>query len=270
MALSYSQLQMYRRCPKQYEYAVIKKVPRRISAGESFGSSIHNTLKRFGELEMHNKQIPVTKKQLALFTDHEEKKPVSPSLDLTTLLTIFRECFIGEGYESRAARDSALLRGETILRDYFTWWKREPREIVSIESGFKFTLEDPKRDETETLVLSGRFDRVERIREGLRIIDYKTSQPTSKQEVDADLQLSIYALAAAEQWHEPIAELVLLFLTEDGLVERITNRNPSQLHDALTSIRLLQGSIEQSDFRASPSAEKCRNCPYRERCPSRI
>ena len=52
MALSYSQLRRYRTCPRQYEFSNIKKVPWGISEGESFGSSVHNALKKWGEAEM--------------------------------------------------------------------------------------------------------------------------------------------------------------------------------------------------------------------------
>ena len=265
MSLSFSKLQTYRRCPKQYEFAVIKKIPRRISAGESFGSSIHHTLKRWGELEMERQYVPEMKKQLVLFTEDEQGRARNAPIDLTVLLTLFRECFIAEGYECREDRDIPLKRGESILKDFFDWWKREQREIVTIESGFKLLLSRHKKE----LILSGRFDRVERTKTGVRIIDYKTSAARTQEEVDADLQLSIYALAAAQQWDEPVTELVLLFLTEDGLIERRTTRTSAQLNEATMMIRSLEHGIESEDFHATPSREKCRHCPYREMCPFR-
>ena len=62
-----------------------------MSEGESFGSSLHNTLRKFGLLEL-GKQEP-KKKQLTLFTDdHTHDQPVE--LSLTTLLSLWRESFI--------------------------------------------------------------------------------------------------------------------------------------------------------------------------------
>lgn len=261
MALSYSQLSVYRRCPKQYEFMAVKKIPRRISSGESFGSSIHNTLKRWGELEILLQEDAPIKKQLKLFAEHEDEIIKNQPLELTTLLSMFRECFIAQGYENRAAMDSALLRGESLLRRFFEWWKREKRNVVSIESGFKL--------EIGLTMLSGRFDRIERNKEGLVIIDYKTSEPRSQESVDNDLQLSIYALAASKEG-ERVDRLSLLFLGEDEVIERKTNRSESQLKDAITAIRLLNEGIEKKDFRATPTREKCRSCPYREICSARV
>ncbi len=271
MALSFSQLSTYRRCPKHYEYAVIKKVPRRISSGESFGSSIHNTLKRFGELEMNLSIKTEPANQLHLFVDEKQSAPANKTLDATLLATLWRECFIAEGYATRAERDACILRGDNLLKQFFTWWQKEKRTVISIESGFKLEIPPSHNQKPEKeLILSGRFDRVERTDSGLHIIDYKTGTPRSQTEIDADLQLSIYALAAADIWHEPIAKLTMLFLGEESLVEMSTTRNQSQLNDALTAIRILHEGIARGDFHATPTREKCGYCPYREICPFRV
>lgn len=266
MALSYSQLSSYRRCPKQYEYASIKKIPRRMSAGESFGSSVHDALRRWGKLELAQTKRPDAKRQLTLFTEHAPPIQTQP-IELTTLLTLWRESFIAEGYASRTERDAGILRGDGLLRQFFEWWQTKPRTVVTIESGFKLTV--PEEDQKPAVILSGRFDRIERTTNGLLIIDYKTGEPRTQQEIDSDLQLSIYALAAAEQFKEPVDSLTLLFLGEHGLRERQTKRNPSQLRDAVRVIRHLSEGILSGDVHATPSVSVCRHCPYREMCPAR-
>ncbi len=266
MAVSYSQLRSYRNCPKQYEFMAIKKIPHRITAGESFGSSVHNTLRRWGELEMAGSETAPIKRQLTLFTD-EAHTPQHQALELTTLHTLWRECFIAEGHPSRAEKDACIARGDTLLAEFFTWWKSTPRSVVAIESGFKLNI--PRKDNTEPFILSGRFDRIERTPEGLHVIDYKTGTPQSQADVDADLQLSIYAFAAAKEWKEPVAKLTLLFLGEDELIERTTLRSASQLKDTITSMQLLHAGINAHDFHPTPSIATCRHCPYREICTAR-
>lgn len=262
MPLSYSQLQTYRRCPKQYEFAVVKKLGRPISAGESFGSSIHNTLRRFGELEMKLSGSHEREKPLQLFTE-ESAHDLGTELTLTTLLTLWRQCFIAEGYASRAEMDLALQRGKNALTHFFHWWSQKPRTVVCIEKSFKFPVIGTKD------VLAGRFDRIERGPDGLHIIDFKSSNPRNPQSLQGDLQLSVYAIAARDIWSEPIASLTLLFVTEDGCIEQSTTRSESELQDALTSIRLTAERIDMKDFAAAPSVEKCRHCPYRSVCPFR-
>ncbi len=275
MPLSYSQLSTYRRCPKQYEYAYIKKVPRAISTGESFGSSIHNTLKRWGELEMLHAAPAAAPDQLAMFGDRSVEKP--PSLDIHTLQTLWRTCFIAQGYESRAEMDAFLARGEQALQHFYQWWSAEKREVFAIEKSFKWELERDTKASPEyagtklglDAVITGRLDRVERCDTGLRIIDFKSSRPRNQSDVDADLQLSIYAQSAKQLWNEPVRELILLFIGEEECLEMRTTRNASQLKDAETAIRHVTRRLDNKDFIATPSVEKCRSCPYREICPAR-
>ncbi|MFA5799395.1 MAG: PD-(D/E)XK nuclease family protein [Candidatus Peribacteraceae bacterium] len=266
MILSYSQLQTYRRCPKQYEYAFVKKTPRRISPGESFGSSIHNTLKRWGELELEQqkKEKKTPTGQLSLLAAEEQPAAVPP-LSRTTLLTLWRECFIAEGYASRAEVDARLLTGEEVLRGFFIWWSKEQRTVVSVETGFKLTIPASNG----TITLSGRIDRAERTKSGIRIIDYKTTEPQTQTQVDNDLQLSLYALAAAEKWGEAPDALVLLFLGEEKITERTTQRSTGQRKDAVVAIRTFHERIESADFRPTPGVPTCRGCPFRYICGAR-
>ena len=266
MPLSYSQLQCYRRCPKQYEFAFVKKVSRQISQGESFGSSMHNTLKKWGELELLMQAKKPASGQIALFTDdHTHAMP--QKLDQTMLKTLWRQCFIAQGYETRAAMDMALLRGERALEHFFGWWSAKSRDVVACEKGF--SIDVPGNDGSVALAMSGRFDRVERTEQGLLIIDFKSGEPRPQAEIDVDLQLSMYAAAAQKLWNEPVYELILLFIGEEGIVEGKTTRNASQIKDAMTAIRNLAQQIESKDFRATPTVGKCRSCPYREMCPAR-
>lgn len=262
MSLSYSQVSTYRRCPRQYEYQCVKKLPRKISEGESFGSSIHNTLRKFGLLELANQQ-PSVKNQLTLFTEDHHQNPVA-ELSLTTLLSLWRESFIADGYATRAEMDARFKEGEEALKNYFEWWQGEPREIVAIEKGFSFEIEG-----SPAVQFSGRFDRVERTEKGLRIIDYKSSAPREAQTLQADLQLSMYAIAATDLWKEPIASLMLLHVQKDGITELVAERSKEELQDALTSIRILSERMLAKDFAATPSIAVCKHCPYRDICPVR-
>jgi DNA helicase-2/ATP-dependent DNA helicase PcrA len=263
MPLSYSQISTYRRCPKQYEYASIKRIPRPLSAGGSFGSSIHNTLKKWGEAELRKQPSKLTSGQLTLFIE-EHTHDRDSELTLTTLLNFWRASFIAEGYESRAEMDAKLANGERALTHFFDWWNTRKRDVVAVEKSFKFSLPDRK-----DIVLSGRFDRVERDENGLMIIDYKSTSPRSQETLDNDLQLSVYAIASAELWKEPVQHLSLLCIGKDGIVEQKTLRSQKQLDDALTTIRLIADRIEGGDFAATPGIEKCSYCPYRDLCPAR-
>jgi len=254
--LSFSQFSSYLRCPRQYEYGYIKKLSKKISAGESFGSSIHNALKKWGEHEMvtSNKQR-VTSNQLQLFI---EDTPSSPQLTEDTLLELWHSSFIVEGYETRVEADMARLKGEQIMRFFYDWWQQQEHSVVLVEKGFSLDIQGQ--------TIKGRFDRIEEGENGLKIIDFKTSAVRSQHTVDADLQLSVYALACEACLEQPCAELAFLFLTEEGMTEVATQRTPGQLTDAKKQIVHLQGRIAEGDFHPTPGRDVCRGCPYRGVC----
>jgi len=255
--LSYSQLSSYRACPRQYEYGYIKKLPRQISAGESFGSSVHNTLKKWGEREIYiNPAKPLAPGQLKLFAAEE---PVAPEpLTEEKLLELWNSSFIVEGYETRVEADMARLRGEKLMRFFYDWWKQEGHVVFLVEKGFSLKLDGKK--------LTGRFDRIEQLDGGLKIIDFKTSEVRTQDQVDADLQLSVYALACEKSLGQPCIELSFIFLTEEGITEVTTERSPSHLKDAAKQILGLEGQISGGDFHPTPSREACRRCQYSNVC----
>ncbi|MFA7681640.1 MAG: PD-(D/E)XK nuclease family protein [Candidatus Peribacteraceae bacterium] len=267
MPLSYSQLNTYRICPRQYEFQVIKKLPHGISQAESFGSSVHNCLKKFGELEMSG-QSSVASDQLAMF--QQSAATDTDHLLLTTdhLRDLWHQSFILDTYSTRLEADFHRERGMQLLQHFFQWWSREPRHVLAVEQSFKIPIDG--------VLLSGRMDRVEEVRgqgsglpavqSGIRVIDFKTSPPRSQNEADADLQLSIYALAIQELYDMPCTELILLYLNDDQVVERTTSRLAGQLADAQKQIMHLKERMDEQDFHPTPGKSVCSRCPYRGIC----
>lgn len=258
MPLSFTQLASYRRCPRQYEYCYVKKIPKGISPGEAFGAAVHNALKKWGEEELRIGELRMenSSKQLEMFA----ASPVAPVADLTVeaLKKIWHENFPLDSFATRVEADMARIRGKELMRFFFDWWKQSPRAVVAVEKGFSVAVEG--------ITLTGRFDRIEKTSEGLHIIDFKTSPPRSQAEVDADLQLSIYAKAALEVFGALPAKLSLLHSTEEGVTEMQTTRSKQQVLDAMKQIGSLHGRIQEKDFRPTPGVTVCRNCPYRTVC----
>lgn len=95
MQTSYSKIALYRTCPKQYEYAYVKELPRSISQSESYGSSIHNTLKQWGELEVQHQTTEDA--QLTMFAEEQQSYP---KLDLATLEKLWQKNFIRSTYKN--------------------------------------------------------------------------------------------------------------------------------------------------------------------------
>lgn len=195
--------------------------------------------------------------QLKLF-QNDSPPPTPNALSPDTLLALWHSSFIVEGHATRMEADFARQRGEQLMQHFFDWWEKEERDVLAVEKGFSLAMDGLK--------LTGRFDRVEAAGDGVRVIDYKTTKPRPQEEVDADLQLSIYALACQEVFSKPCTELVFLFLNEEGVTERVTHRTESALRDAKKQILALHKNIEEKDFHPTPSKEVCRRCPYKGVC----
>jgi len=267
MQISFSQLQVYGQCPRQYEFAFVKKLSRVISAGESFGSSVHNALKKWGEEEvkaMSHKRSAISGQLTLLPQDGAVR--YSSQLTDDRLRALWHQSFIVEGYPSKAEADAARVRGEKLMEHFYEWWQKEERDVIAVEAGFSIPITGHQSPTT----LTGRFDRVERDGEGVRIIDFKTTVPRDQASADADLQLSIYALAAQEAFGLPCTTLSLLFLSENGVIERITRRSASHLGEAQEQIARLRTGMAAGDFSPSPSPTKCHRCPFRNVCDAAV
>lgn len=260
MPLSHSQISLYRTCPKQYEFACVKKLPRSISAGESFGSSVHNAFAKWGKIEIESGQKSEVRSQLQIFNETNQENPLLLTSDL--LLFLWHQSFITEGYNSKEDADKARAKGEKVMEQFYEWWRREEREVVAVERGFTFE----SGISNQLSGIRGRFDRVEKIEDGVRVVDFKTGALRDQESVNSDLQLSLYALAAEQEFNVPCTELVLLFLDEHVFTERKTTRSKQQLEEAISIINQVHEGIEEQDFHATPSKEICGRCPYRNVC----
>ena len=158
---------------------------------------------------------------------------------------------------------------------FFDWWKAEKRDVIAVEKGFVLKgiegiegIEENIHSSMPSMpiVLTGRFDRVERDGDGIRIIDFKTSAARSQESADGDMQLSLYALAAEASFGASCTSLTLLFLSEDGVTERVTRRTRADLDRARDLLLSSHAGIIAGAFAPSPEPEKCRRCPYRRVC----
>jgi RecB family exonuclease len=107
----------------------------------------------------------------------------------------------------------------------------------------------------------------------IEIIDYKTGArlPTQK-DVDKNLQLSFYALAATKIPTTPFGKLPdkvklsLYYLDQHEVFS--TTRTAKELSEAMEEISSVRNEIEKSDFRCSGGILCQGNCEYSLFCKS--
>jgi len=232
--LSYSSVNTYETCPAKYKFQYETRLPTAPSPALSFGSSLHEALYRF-----HNRPVPV-----------------APGLD--ELLTTLDLVWVSEGYSDASEEASYHQHGRSVLEQYHAANSGAFRIPAALEHKFRI--------EIEGVEFTGVIDRMDRIPGGgYEIIDYKTNRrlPTQSQ-VDQDLQLTVYHMAAREVWGIEAEALTLYYLLPG---QRMTTTRTSEDADAVK--RRIATVAERIDAGLFEPRENglCNWCDFQEMCP---
>ena len=256
--LSYSQLETFRVCPLHYKLRYIYKVPTPPSASLSFGSAMHLTLKDFYNAVASSAYNAVSSKE----------KPTNKLLfDLLT------KNWIKEGYSSKKHEKDFFEKGKLYLSGFLKEGFNPKVVPISLEQPFMVPLVSKDKNQ-RPLKVGGKIDRVDLLPNGvIEIVDYKTGATIpSQKEVDNNLQLSFYALAATKIPQAPYGKspdkvkLSLYFLDEQEKIT--TTRSKEQLEEAVEEIFRLRDEIEKSDFKCSGHMFCQNKCEYSLFCKS--
>jgi RecB family exonuclease len=202
----------------------------------------------------------------AALKEYYEKIKSGKKSSLTLLEACLIANWIDEGYISKSHEKESLKNARRMLKDLYQD-PLSPKTPILLEQPFVVPLE--KHGE-RPLKIGGVIDRVNETSNGIEIIDYKTGAnvPTQK-EVDRNMQLSLYALAATRMNEPPLnkkpksVKLTLWYLDEG--VKLSTTRTAEQLNDAVDEVFRIRAEIEKSDFKCS-GHPFCQSCEYKTFC----
>jgi RecB family exonuclease len=234
LRLSYSSISTYETCPAKYRFQFEERLPTGTSPALAFGDSLHRTLYRF----------------------HDRPVPVAPSLQEFHGMLEFE--WVREGYRDASEERLYFDHARQVLAEYHRVNAESFRIPAALE--FRFNID------VEGVRIAGVIDRMDRIPGGgYEIIDYKTSRRLPPRAViDADLQLSLYYLAAKEVWGVEPERLTMYYLLPG---ERMTTFRTSADADELRRrIVTVAERIEAGKFepRQNPL---CDWCDFRPICP---
>jgi DNA helicase II / ATP-dependent DNA helicase PcrA len=238
LALSASDIETYRSCPLRYKFARVLRIPTEQTLHQRFGIAVHQVLERF-----HSGGDGT------LAHIHE------------LLDAGWRRAGFGE---SDAERELAL-KARAALSRYHARLHEHDSQPVWFERSFSFRL-GPHH-------LRGRVDRVDRVdsTDGGRgpeyeLIDYKTSRPKGAEQLEDDVQLSLYALAAREDWELPSSRAAYYYVLDDVKVPVPVSE---RAEEAVAEIVMAVGDgILAQEFEPTPSHGACSICDYRIVCPA--
>jgi RecB family exonuclease len=229
LSLSFSAIDSYRECPRQYWYRHVQKLPAKQSAEAVHGVIVHEVLQQIGLAMQRGEKV-----SMALVRRlHDEVWTRSRFPDVRREPT-FRKLSL-EQLRRYVEAGGFTTKPVHVERDFVT--------------------------EVDGWTLRGVIDRIDKVDTGWTIVDYKSGRKSSRSR--RDLQVALYALGAKSAlWLEPLSlEVVYLASAETVKVEV----SDSLIDEARRAGGEVAAGVRGGRFEARPSW-KCRLCPYRLAC----
>ena len=235
LSLSASDLDLYLTCPLKYKFARVFGIPQEPTINQRFGILIHNVLERF----------------------HKEEDTDGDGL--ARLMALFEAGWRRSGFGTSDDELQFRDRAREAMRLY---WERE-REAegspVWLERKFDIKIGEHH--------VRGRVDRVDRLPGGdHELIDYKTGERKSEADLESDLQLALYRLAAREAWEVEASTGSYYYVLDAEKVAAPVRSDDAERVER-TVLQVGEGVLGQ-DFEPRPSPRVCGWCDYRLVCPA--
>lgn len=234
--LSATKLLTYRRCPQAYYF----KHERRMVGPTAFGSTalgtaLHQTLAQ-------------------IYRDWHYQHPL-PGQDW------IQACW---SHHTAGLSHTQVQQGEAILRQYYASFI-VPAAGMQRPLGIEGKIQAPLQVNNIEFILTGRYDRLSWIEDGLELIDYKTSKQATPPEA-IDLQLGLYYLALAQTYEQRLQRLTLIFLRAgESLSYEVTPEHQQQVQELIAELAL-RLRMEQ-EWQPQPG-KHCDRCGYQRHCPA--
>ena len=235
LSLSASAIERYETCPLKFKLSRDWRIPEEPHAAMLYGGAVHLALRHYYE---------------AIRFEH----PATAAEVVQVFRDEFAKAVIPDDYQ----RELYEAQGTQQLQDFVAAAEENQPDVVHTEQEFEIEVSDIK--------IRGRIDRIDRLPDGsVRVVDYKTGKPRTEKDADKSLQLSIYALAAAQKWSYRVGALALQNLGDGTL--SVTHRNARQLADAGEKVREAAAAIAAGEFEPKRGFH-CGWCGFRSLCPA--
>ena len=242
LALSASDIETYRSCPLRYKFARVLRIPTEPTLGQRFGIVVHQVLERY-----HS----------------------AGGETLAQLLDLLDTCWRRGGFRDGESERELRTKARVALERYHARLHGQDSEPVWFERQFSFQI-GPHH-------LRGRVDRVDRLPDGrgsgqdvdegerYELIDYKTSRPKTAEQLQDDVQLSLYALAARESWQLEAAGRAYYYVLDDL---KVTLPGDTDEERVTATVLEVGDGIMSQRFEPTPSKAACSICDFRIVCPA--
>ncbi len=253
---SFTQLAAFRKCPLQYKFEHIYRIPKFGTYQKSFGQSVHNTYQRMLELHQFRGQT----QQGNLFGEAVEPFETTQGgfrVTLDEAYKLYEEAWIDEWYESRPRHDEYKAKGKQAIKNFWQACALQAPDLFGIELDFTLVL--------GVHSLKGKIDRIDTLPDGtVAVFDYKTGK--AKEELDAEgkEQLHLYQVALEEKGIK-VSRLAYIYVL-DWVITDVDLLKEDKREAFLTKVSERMEAITLSDFKATPARFTCEFCDFKNIC----
>jgi DNA helicase-2/ATP-dependent DNA helicase PcrA len=254
---SFTQLAAFRKCPLQYKFEHIYRIPKFGTYQKSFGQSVHNAYQNI--LNLHLLRSKST--QTSLFEDascimhHASTDGFKVAEE--EALKIFDECWIDEWYETRKDHDTYKSKGRQAVKNFIAACTTRVPDVYGVEIPFTLVM--------GLHSLKGKIDRVDKLPDGSYVVyDYKTGQAKEELNAEAKEQLHLYQLALEEKGIV-VSKLAYIYVL-DWVITEVDLLKEEKRDAFLQKITERMDDILISDFQATPDPFTCKYCDFKDIC----
>lgn len=238
LTLSATTIEPYQKCPLQFKYREILKVPQKPSIHLTKGSIIHDAIEQLANDQLDKREPNIAK----------IKTKVKEKMDAVRYM------------HDRPTFENVYSTLDDIIDRYVAWNDSSKNTLIGSEVKFKIII--------DKITYTGRIDRIETDADGNYIVvDFKTGKSIiSKKEITTHPQTNIYAAAIKDKYGSLPTKVSLYYLEKDTFRDYMVDEQ--SLQSGLEIVQDAAKSIIAEDFTAKPSKSVCMFCPYRNICPS--
>lgn len=247
---SYSAISQYLRCPLQFYFKRILKLPElRLGSGLLLGSAVHHALACYHQTLKHGGDVNPEELHRE-FREHFSERASETTVD----------------WKPGESPEELITQGIGLLDLYLS--EPAPTDIIAVEQTLLVPLITSEGEILETPLMAI-ADLVTSDANTLKITEFKTSgRSYGEFEVHRSLQATCYAHALHEQtgiW--PTVEYAILVKTKSPKLQRLkTTRNEQEGNRLGDLVKQIENGIKNEVFYPVESPLNCSGCAYREPC----
>jgi len=219
---------------------------------------------------LHRIQIPLPRHHLLVYgeaihkvlSEYLRAKMNKKTLSQREIENLYQQFWSSVGFLSREHEELRYQQGLKTVINYYRYCEKQKKIPTDIEEEFSFRL-------NQNVIISGRWDRRDRIKNTTIITDFKTTDKIknhqeAEEEIRKNRQLFIYALGHQYKYgYRP--DFVELYFLEPAISARVAvdEKNLSRI---TSDIQQVVDGLRQNNFRPTPNKINCQYCPYLSIC----